>query len=278
MNLSRSRGSHDFLTDLVSGHSARREVKDRIEAAQSLLLFLDFDGTLAPIVDEPVMAVLPADTRQILSELAAREAITIAIVSGRELGDVMSRVGLPALIYAGNHGLEIEGSGLSFEHDGAVELKGAIREITERFAGHSAELPGVEIESKGLTSSIHYRRASRSAQIHLEAILGDLVAPDDPNIEVREGKMVHEIRPRVDWDKGNAVAWIRDQLGQREALPIVMGDDMTDENAFHAFHDAITICVDARRPTAANYGVRSPDAVRDFLGWVLCLREKGDAQ
>ena len=80
--------------------------------------------------------------------------------------------------------------------------------------------------------------------------------------------MVHEIRPRVDWDKGTAVRWIRDQLGQAEALPIVVGDDMTDENAFDAFDDAITICVDPHRPTAAKYRVDGPDDVRGFLEWI----------
>ena len=124
-----------------------------------------------------------------------------------------------------------------------------------------------------MTSSIHYRRAARAAQIHLEALIRDIVAPDDPNIEVREGKMVHEIRPRVDWDKGKAVAWIRDQLGQAEAVPIVMGDDMTDENAFDAFDDAITICVGPQRPTAAKYRVSDPDEVKRFLEWVVGARE-----
>jgi trehalose 6-phosphate phosphatase len=174
-------------------------------------------------------------------------------------------VGMPDLIYAGNHGLEIEGRGLSFEHPQAAVLKGAVREITERIAAHAASLEGIEIESKGFTSSIHYRRAARSAQIHLDALLRDIVAPSDPNIEVREGKMVHEIRPRVDWDKGKAVAWIRKQLGQPEALPIVVGDDATDEDAFAAFDDAITICVAPQRPTVARYRVGSPDDVRGCL-------------
>jgi trehalose 6-phosphate phosphatase len=242
-----------------------REAKGRIDRAGSLLLFLDFDGTLAPIVQEPMLAMLPAATRQVLDELVAHATITIAIVSGRSLGDVRGRVGIPDLIYAGNHGMEIEGRGLSFEHPQAAVLKGAIREITERIAAHAASLEGIEIESKGLTSSIHYRRAPRSAQIHLEAVLRDIVAPGDPNIELKEGKMVHEIRPRVDWDKGKAVAWIRKQLGQPEALPIVAGDDTTDEDAFAAFDDAITICVAPQRPTAAKYQVQSPDGVRDYL-------------
>ena len=80
--------------------------------------------------------------------------------------------------------------------------------------------------------------------------------------------MVCEIRPRVEWDKGNAVTWIRRQLGQPAALPIVVGDDLTDENAFEAFDDAITICVDPQRPTGAKYRVESPAEVREFLEWL----------
>jgi trehalose 6-phosphate phosphatase len=260
--------------DLPSVLDTLPEVKARVDRAGSILLFLDFDGTLAPIVQEPMLAVLPAATRHVLDELVAHATITIAIVSGRSLGDVKGRVGMPDLIYAGNHGLEIEGRGFSFEHPQAAVLKGAVREITERIAAHADSLEGIEIESKGLTSSIHYRRAARSAQIHLDALLRDIVAPGDPNIELKEGKMVHEIRPRVEWDKGKAVTWIRRQLDQPAALPIVLGDDLTDENAFDAFDDAITICVDPQRPTAAKYRAESPDDVRDFLGWIAQAWEK----
>jgi trehalose 6-phosphate phosphatase len=254
--------------DLPPVFDTPQEVKARIDRARRLLLFLDFDGTLAPIVQEPKLALLPTETRVVLDELASRETIRVAIVSGRSLVDITGRVGMPTLIYAGNHGLEIEGPGLSFEHPRAADLEGAVREITERIAAHSASLEGIEIESKGLTSSIHYRRAPRSAQIHLEALLRDIVAPNDPDIVVSEGKMIHEVRPRVAWDKGNAVIWIRQQLDQPDDLPIVMGDDTTDENAFVAFDDAITICVDPRRPTAAEYWVESPDDVKEFLEWI----------
>ncbi len=101
------------------------EVRARVENACGLLLFLDFDGTLAPIVAEPMLAVLPGATRQVLNDLAAHNTIAIAIISGRAVGDVKGRVGLPNLIYAGNHGLEIEGRGLAFEHPEAMVLKGS---------------------------------------------------------------------------------------------------------------------------------------------------------
>ncbi len=246
----------------------RQEIEARITRAGHLLLFLDFDGTLAPIVPLPGLAELPDPTREVLNKLMALPATTISIVSGRSLQNIKQRVGIPGLIYAGNHGLEIEGRGLAFEHPAAVELGSAVADITAGFTARSRALEGIVIEYKGLTTSLHYRGASLATRVALERLLRSFIPPDDPRIEVREGKMVHEIRPRVAWDKGRAVVWIRDRLGQGGALPIVVGDDMTDENAFTAFDDAITICVDPERPTAASYRLESPDDVRAFLGWV----------
>jgi len=247
---------------------SRRELKTRIDRAAGLLLFLDFDGTLAPIVSKPALAALPDLTRDVLNAVAALPAVTISIVSGRSLKDLTNRVGISGLIYAGNHGLEIEGMGLAFEHPAAVELSAAVRNITGWISAQAGALEGIEVESKGLTTSVHYRRSSRSIQATIERLLRKFVPADDPRIEVREGKMVLEIRPRVPWDKGHAVRWIRDRLNQDGALPIVIGDDMTDENAFTAFDDAITICVDPARPTAASFRLESPDDVRAFLVWL----------
>jgi trehalose-phosphatase len=240
----------------------------RIEGAAGLLLFLDFDGTLAPIVSRPALAALPDATRDVLNGLAGLPAITLAILSGRSLEDLKNRVGIPGLIYAGNHGLEIEGMGLALAHPAAIGFSAAVRDITDRISARAAGLEGVEIESKGLTTSVHVRRAPPPVKAQVAALFKELVRPDNPRIEITEGKMVHEIRPRVRWDKGRAASWIRDRLEQEWALPILIGDDMTDESAFTAFDDAITICVRPRRPTAASYQLNNPDDVRTFLAWL----------
>ena len=254
--------------DLPSIFDRQQEVRARIDRAAGLLLFLDFDGTLAPIAPRPALAELPNPTRGALSELAALAETTVAIVSGRALEDVRQRVGIAGLIYAGNHGLEIEGRGLSFQHPGAVALLPVVSAITTTLTARSSALEGVEVEVKGLTTSVHYRQAPPSQRGDLERLIGSIVARDDPRIEITSGKMVHEIRPRVDWDKGKAVVWIRNQLDQSGALPFVIGDDMTDETAFTGFDDAVTICVDPRRPTGARYHLESPEDVRVFLGWL----------
>jgi trehalose 6-phosphate phosphatase len=268
MHPDRLQPSNRFAWDLPRVLDHRPQLGERLERAESVLLCLDFDGTLAPIVDEPMLAILPAETRQTLNELAALEKVTIAIVSGRALGDVKGRMGMPGLIYAGNHGLEIEGPGLSFEHPVAAGLRGKVRKVTERVAAKAASLDGVEIESKGLSSSVHFRRSSHAAQIELELLVREIIADDDPDIAITAGKMVHEIRPRIGWDKGTAVVWIREHSGGDRDAPIVLGDDMTDESAFMAFDDAITICIDPRRPTAAKYQLENPGEVRIFLDWV----------
>jgi trehalose 6-phosphate phosphatase len=277
MDFDRPRSSTPSAGDLPPAFLHRPSLEQRLERAKSLLLCLDFDGTLAPIVDEPMLAVLPAETRQTLKELTALDDLTMAIVSGRALGDVKGRVGLSDVIYAGNHGLEIEGPGLSFEHPVADSLRGKVRSATERIAAKAAALDGVEIESKGLSSSVHFRRSSPAAQIELKLVVREVVADDDADIAIAAGKMVHEIRPRIGWDKGTAVVWIREHLGGDRDLPIVLGDDMTDESAFLAFDDAITICVDPRRPTAAKYQLENPQEVRAFLNWVRQVWEKRSA-
>jgi trehalose 6-phosphate phosphatase len=275
MGAQRPGPSNEFAMDLPRILDRRREVKARLDCATGLLLFLDFDGTLAPIVAEPALAELPGPTRRVLYELAALPAITISIVSGRALRDVKRRLGIPGVIYAGNHGLEIEGRGLVFEHSGAVEIYPAVNKITSMMLARSNDFKGVEVEAKGLTTSLHYRQASRPIQLALGTLLRNLIPPDDPRIEIREGKMVYEVLPRVAWDKGHAVVWIRDQVAQAGALPIVIGDDMTDENAFTAFDDAMTICVDPRRATAAIYRLESPDDVKCFLGWLVSVWKNG---
>jgi trehalose 6-phosphate phosphatase len=254
--------------ELRSALDSKDELTRLIERAPQLLLCLDFDGTLSPIVERPALAELPPATGRVLKDLQALPSIALSFVSGRLLEDIKSRVGLEAVVYAGNHGLEIEGSGSRFDHPDALRLAADLRDLAGRLAAGAADLEGVEIEDKGLTTSVHHRRASATTRRRLLGLLRELVPASDGRFVVREGLMVYEVRPRVAWDKGQAIRWIRDRLGLSAALPIVLGDDVTDEDAFVAFDDALTICINPRRPTAARYCLTDPDEVRQFLAWI----------
>jgi trehalose 6-phosphate phosphatase len=247
----------------------RGEIEARVAGATSLIFYVDFDGTLAPIVDDPGLAGLSPETRAVLEEFSSREDVLIAVVSGRSLGDVKSRVGLQSLVYSGDHGLQIEGHSLRFEHPEAARCRDALTELNQQLIGLPLLLPGVLVESKSLTTAIHYRCAPDGTREQLETILQSLVPADHPLFVLAGGKMIIEIRPRVDWNKGTAVRWIQDRLQADGALPFIIGDDRTDEDAFEALDDAVTIRVGPEESTAAQYCLPDQESVGDMLHWLL---------
>jgi trehalose 6-phosphate phosphatase len=249
----------------------------KVERAEHVLLFLDFDGTLAPIVDRPALAALTVPMRAVIDRLTRHADVTIAVLSGRSLADVRRRVNIDGLIYGGNHGLEIEGRGLSFQHPAALMFREPIARLAAQVARRSAILQGVEIESKGYTLAVHYRRASPGAERALYSLLRELVGTDDPRFDLRPAKKLWEIHPRIDWNKGRAICYMRDRLVHPQALSIAIGDDTTDEDMFESCRDGITIRIGTdKKSTAARYKLASPDHVQDLLAWIADLRAERD--
>jgi trehalose 6-phosphate phosphatase len=248
------------------------ELISQVAQVQHLLFSLDFDGTLAPIVDCPDQAGLPAATGTVLRALRQSPGVTVSIISGRSLGDIKSRVGIDGLIYSGNHGLEIEGPGIRFVHPHALALGESLQRITEEVATAASSLDGVEIEWKHLTASVHYRRASAFVRRELVEILRDSPLGRDRRFMVREGKKVYDLRPRIAWTKGDAVRLIKERLRLRDARVVLAGDDSTDEDAFEAFENALSICVAPRHQTAARYTLASCEELRAFLAWAASAR------
>jgi trehalose 6-phosphate phosphatase len=201
-----------------------------------LFLLLDFDGTLAPIVDRPEMAAMPHRTRRALERLMAMDGVTVAVVSGRGLADVRERAAIPGIAYAGNHGMEIEGAGLHRIHPEAAAARPALQEVAATIEAALEGVDGAFLEDKGLTLSIHYRLAPDHAEEVREIVLE--AAGGRAELAVTEGKMVLEVRPRVEWDKGRAVTFFLEQMQPPRDAPILyLGDDRTDEDAFRALRD-----------------------------------------
>jgi trehalose 6-phosphate phosphatase len=244
-------------------------VSKDLRNASSLLLLFDYDGTLAPIVARPDLAVLPLETRDLLTRLSSCDRYILGVVSGRSLADVRERVGVPDLVYAGNHGLEIEGPGVRFLHPQAEDLKNVINQVYEQLRRQIADYAGVIIEHKGLTLSVHYRLTPEDLARQVDAAFRTVVSTfqESAPIKITRGKKVLEVRPDVPWDKGKAIARLQETFPQA-TLTMFFGDDLTDEDGFNVVQEAGGIAVfvgPARQPTRALYRVDSPQEVAQTL-------------
>jgi trehalose-phosphatase len=250
------------------------EVAHRLKSANHILLLSDYDGTLTPIVDKPELAVLPQEIKKLLRKLAKNRRYTVGIISGRALADLKSKVDLEGIIYAGNHGLEIEGFGSSFLEPIAEEMRPFLQMLNQALSATLRGIKGVFVEDKGLTVSVHYRLVDDIEEGRVKdtfrKVTDTLCVMG--KIRITQGKKVYEIRPPVDWDKGKAIAWLmaecREVRGKGGALPIYLGDDLTDEDGFKAIerNDGISIFVgEGSLQSAARYFLKSPEEVAQFL-------------
>lgn len=235
---------------------------------RQLAVFLDYDGTLTPIVDQPSQAILSDAMRSVLQRLAA--ACPLAIVSGRDMADVRQRVAVEGIWYAGSHGFDIAGP------DGSGHAPEAAREAIPQLDAAEAELrqrldqvDGALLERKRFALAVHYRMVKSAADEEKVAQAVDDALAERPQLRKGQGKKVYELLPDLDWNKGAALSWLRRTLGLAHAgvAPIYVGDDVTDEDAFAVLRDdGIGILVAQRpRPTAARYRLENPEAVRRFL-------------
>jgi trehalose 6-phosphate phosphatase len=236
-----------------------------------IVLLLDFDGTLAPIVDRPEQAAMPAATRAALGRLMALPGVEVAVVSGRGLADVRERAAIPGIAYAGNHGMEIEGAGLHRMHPDALAARPALADAARRIEPALAAIPGAFLEDKGMTLSIHFRQSPPERHADVRAAVEQGVRED---LRITAGKMVLEVRPRVEWDKGKAVLFLLDQMRPPENAPVLyLGDDRTDEDAFAAVEGILI--GDPSAETAARSYLRDPAEVGALFNEFLTQRHRG---
>jgi trehalose-phosphatase len=247
---------------------AIHEVEERILNTTHVLLCLDYDGTLTHFVPNPPDASLSTQMERILVSIAEHGHASLAIISGRQRADLQGRVSIPGVIYAGNHGLEISGPGYLFVEPAAAENATAVHELAEQLSAKLTSIPDVFVENKGLTISVHYRNVPPGDWDEVRRLLHATLASLKHPFVLNVGDKVFEIRPRVYWNKGSAVAWIQEKLGKTEVLTIYVGDDVTDEDAFTALPDGITVKVGDASNTAARYSLDGPQEVRKFLEWV----------
>jgi trehalose 6-phosphate phosphatase len=246
----------DNLQRLVSNGKVRKPV-----------VFLDYDGTLTPIVERPELALLSTTMRDAVHHLASKT--TVAIISGRDRENVMNLVDLKDVFYAGSHGFDISGPhGTRIEVEQGGEFLSLLDEAGLLLEKKLAHIDGSQVERKKYAIAIHYRRVNPTNFTEVERIVDD-VQTGFPALRKTGGKMIHELRPNIEWHKGKAVAWLLEalKLVGPEILPIYIGDDLTDEDAFLElqYHGVGILVREESRMTAARYSLENTDEVQQFL-------------
>jgi len=239
----------------------------RESAGRRVALFFDYDGTLTPIVARPELARMAPEMRAAVEALA--RLCPVAIVSGRDRPDVEALVQVGDIFYAGSHGFDIAGPGgqhlQQTEGEAFVPL---LREAEATLREALAPIPGTLVESKRYAFAVHYRQVDPAHHATVEEAV-TRVAGRYPRLRVKGGKMVHEVLPRMDWDKGKAVNWLLKALKLEgpEVLPFYLGDDLTDEDAFAVLAGGRGIGIlvaEAPQQTRARFSLRDPPQVRTF--------------
>lgn len=247
--------------------SSLPELTALIRARQALVC-LDFDGTLADIVDDPAAAAPVAGACDVVQALAAR--CPVAILSGRDLADIRSRFTVPGIWYAGCHGVQLVGpDGVVHTTDEALDALPAIESATAHLCAALHDIPGIRIEPKRFAVAVHYRNVAAQT---VSTILAEVQRrASEDGLCVTYGRKVIELRPDIHWDKGTALAWIRDRTHRTDhTVAFYLGDDVTDEDAFEAVRLA-GVGIAVRHPedgdgvTAARFTLDGPEHVVEFL-------------
>jgi trehalose-phosphatase len=237
-------------------------------------LFLDYDGTLAPIADTPRKAVMPGRVKKLLRRLSEIPNCKIAIVSGRRVSDLEKRIRLKNIVYVGNHGFEIKGPKIKFKSYLSTRYRRSLEEIKAKLQKQLSTIKGAIVEDKGFSLGVHYRLVAKGNIPAVKNIFyaATIIHETRNTILVKTGKMALEIRPPISWDKGRVVLWLLNKrsfaMGNRKikTLPIYIGDDTTDEDAFESLKDkGLTIFVGKPKKTKARFYLKDTEEVVRFL-------------
>lgn len=256
------------------------KVVKRIAQAPRVFFFLDYDGTLTPIASKPEKARLKKAMRSTLRSLSGFPGVQIAVVSGRSLSDLQNVMGsIPEIIYVGNHGLEVKGEDFSWSHPTVDQASKIMGRIWDELGESLRPVKGMLLENKTLGISLHYRLVAEGKVADLHRDFQEIIAPwvQLGVVSVHEGKKVWEIRSKARlWNKGRVVQWLlRRYKRQGGFLPVFIGDDRTDEDAFKTLQSsgiAVKVTENPRALSTAKYYIHSPDEVFDLLEQVMKAR------
>jgi trehalose 6-phosphate phosphatase len=264
-----ARQIEDLPHALEDGDRLARDMEGRTPA-----VFLDYDGTLTPIVDRPEDAVISAGMREAVRGLAAR--CPVCVVSGRDRPVVQQLMGVDDLIVAGSHGFDIwSPAGGELHREEGEDFRELLEDVEARLQHELGPIEGAFVEPKKSSVAAHYRLVSEDERPRVGQVVEEILADHPGELKVTPGKMVYEVQPNIDWDKGKAVLYLLGalDLDRDDVAPVYLGDDITDEHAFEALSGkGIGVFVGraddpetAGRTTSADYALRTFEEVERFM-------------
>jgi len=268
------------LQRLPLARDREEELRQRL-AGRRPVVFLDYDGTLTPIVEDPKQAIFSDGMKQAVRRLAG--VLPTAVVSGRDLDDVRALVGLDELFYAGSHGFAMAGPGgwredVERGKEFLPDLDGVESALKEALRG----IAGAFVERKSFSLAVHFRQVKEADVAGVEDAVREVMARFK-RLHWSAGKKVFDIKPRADWHKGRALMALlaKRGLSEPDVVPIYLGDDTTDEDAFRAISGrgiGLVVRDENDRPTAADYGLLDTADVERFLGWLAAQGSRGGSK
>ncbi len=239
---------------------------------RGVFLFLDYDGTLTPIVPSPEKARLPGAMRRLLLRLIKTPGISVAVVSGRSVTTLRRFLKIQSLLLAGDHGCHISGPSREVINPEAAAFQKKIPNLKKLLQKKLRGIPGIIFEHKTYGLTINYNKVSRKdVRLIRKFVQGDLKTQlFKEDILLTKGKKVWEFRASGAWSKGDGVLWIisRKENRVKNAFPIYLGDDETDEDAFRALKKAgvgIRITAKPLKSSSAEFYLTSVKEVKNFL-------------
>lgn len=263
---------------------------------KKIAVFMDYDGTLSPIVDDPDRALMSNDMRCAVRNVA--KYFPSAIISGRSRDKVYELVGLTELYYAGSHGMDImgppsqTGSDESSDQQGkevklfqpAKEFLPMIDEVFRTLIENTKGIEGAKVENHKFCASVHYRNVDEKKWPVIAQCVHDILK-DYPRLRLTHGRKVLEVRPVIDWNKGKAVEFLLESLklsDKTDVLPLYIGDDRTDEDAFKVLREGNRgygiLVSSVPKETNAFYSLRNPAEVMRFLNALVKWKEQEGAK
>ena len=265
------------MPNFLFNHSL--SIEKKIRNADSLVLFLDYDGTLVPFKDKPTEVRTPEKIKKILRELITNPKILVVIVTGRPQHDIKQLLKIKGLSFIALHGLQTETSnGEQYSWKQANQTRFLIQRIKKTMQEELSQETGAFLEDKDLTVVLHYRLLHPDRISDLQKKFKNIVQSNDKEkiLEIISGAKVLEVRPKG-WNKGKAIELFLAKQQKKNILPLYIGDDITDEDAFRILGKrgiSIYVMNESTRKTAAQYWVKNPDDIYFFLKSLARISQK----